>query len=280
MSWTSANDNGFPVRYEYRYKKASTSSWSDLNSPWSPVVQPLIVGGLINGANYNFQMRAINELGERESSTVTKEPRSVPIAPVFNVDNLGNTIGPGLSEEGLGEVTLRWDPLGTDLENGGASVTRYDLRVNGGNWNEISTSASTDSHVVEGLINGGRYLFDLQARNTHGIGPYSQIILIPGGPPDPPSSLTLSVTYSGSQATVDIEWLAPASDYGRPVTGYKWDRINYLGDGEVDSGVFSDEHSFARTSADKVYTYSVWAINQRGEGNVISDVITVTAAPP
>ena len=82
LSWGAATANGSAIiRYEYRYKKSSESSWSS----WTSVglSTSVTVSDLEGGRTYNFEVRAVNGAGDGASSSSSDTlPRSPPAKPV------------------------------------------------------------------------------------------------------------------------------------------------------------------------------------------------------
>ena len=74
LSWNRPSDNGGSaiIRYEVRYQ-AVGEAWSE----WENVgagARGVTVGGLVNGREYSFEVRAVNALGKGGAETVRAVP--------------------------------------------------------------------------------------------------------------------------------------------------------------------------------------------------------------
>ena len=81
LSWGAAAANGSAITlYEYRYRKSGASSWSS----WTSVgtATSVTVSSLDSGAHYNFEVRAVNNVGTGPSSSTSGQVRTPPAKPV------------------------------------------------------------------------------------------------------------------------------------------------------------------------------------------------------
>ncbi len=193
LSWSRPSDNGGSpiIRYEYRYAATGEawSRWENAAAGSSGVT----VGGLINGREYVFEVRAVNALGKGGAETVraTPERRIAPPRPPPAPRPPGNGDGGGLllppeapaslmAMPGDGAVRLKWDPPESD---GGTSILRYEYRLKEGlgefgEWTPIEDSApgevNATGYTVGELLNGTVYVFELRAVNLVDEGPESE----------------------------------------------------------------------------------------------------------
>ncbi len=194
LSWNLPSDNGGSaiIRYEHRYQ-AVGEGWSD----WENVgagTSGVMVGNLINGREYVFEVRAVNALGKGGAETVqaTPERRITPRSPPPGGGGGGGGGGgllfpPGapaslMAMAGEGMVRLEWSPPESD---GGTPILRYEYRLKEGRgefgeWIPIADSAPDEvnaaGYTVEGLGNGTVYVFELRAVNLVGEGPVSEAV--------------------------------------------------------------------------------------------------------
>ncbi|MCH1434549.1 MAG: carboxypeptidase regulatory-like domain-containing protein [Acidimicrobiales bacterium] len=146
LSWTAPANNGSAItRYEYRINNGSAfDAGSGLNET---------IDGLTNGTLYSVDVRAVNVIGPSEWSNTTGTPRTTPTAPTPN-PTAGNT-----------QITVTW----TAPENGGATITSYDLRhrpTGTTNWTQINNVTSPTD--ITSLTNGTEYEVQLRATNAAG----------------------------------------------------------------------------------------------------------------
>ena len=149
-----ADVTGYEYRYSYTYE--TYSSWTSVGG----TNRRVSIGGLTNGRQYQFQVRAKNSVGYgAESLTIYKMPATTPSAP----QNLTKTVGDG-------EVSLYW---AAPYSNGGLIITDYEYSYREGSSGDFGswTSAGTDQWKrVTDLTNDTLYEFRVRARNRIGAG--------------------------------------------------------------------------------------------------------------
>ena len=90
---------------------------------------------------------------------------------------------------------------------------------NGGtSWTTVDTGSTSTSATVSGLSDGTGYIFQVQAVNAIGSGPFSASspTITPSGPPGPPTITAITPTDGG----LAVAFTAPVSS--APVTGYRY----------------------------------------------------------
>ena len=122
-------------------------------------------------------------------------------------------------------VYLTWE---SPMDNGGAAVTGYNLSLTVHNPDgsvgvtEYLPSTSDHSRLVEGLVNGVTYTFEVQAENTAGQSEAARVSATPRratrevAVPGPVRSLAVE----GGSHLVALTWSPPLNDGGLPITGY------------------------------------------------------------
>ena len=114
-------------------------------------------------------------------------------------------------EPGDAQVTLTWDAPSSD---GGSAILRYEYAIDdSGTWIDAGLDLE---ETVPGLTNGQQYAFEVRAVNSAGPGAPARTAATPLGMPSVPESLTAT----GGDGEVVLEWTEPADDGGSPVTGY------------------------------------------------------------
>jgi titin len=240
---------------------------TDNGVTWHPLLVtgsgPLVgmVSGLINGTQYRVLVRAVNIAGPGQVTIATQAtPRTVPGAPVA----VGLT--PGDSQ-----FTARFQVQ----DDGGSSVTGYEISIDGGStWAPFTVSGTTTlTGVVTGLTNGTQYDVQLRALNVAGTGTASATLTVtPCTVPGQPSGL--SATPGDGAAAIALT--APYHDGGKPITGYEfsvdagstWSPMSTAGDDAVTGTATGLTNGVS-------YTLIVRAVNGAGPGPA-SDPVQVT----
>ena len=116
-------------------------------------------------------------------------------------------------EPGDAQVMLTWDAPSSD---GGSAILRYEYAIDdSGTWIDAGLDLE---ETVPGLTNGRQYAFEVRAVNSAGPGAPARTAATPLGMPSVPESLTAT----GGDGEVVLEWTEPADDGGSPVTGYEY----------------------------------------------------------
>jgi len=246
MNWTSvpvSQDGGDDIDY-YRVQLRPQGG-----SAGSPIVVPgansnsYLWSGLANGTPHQFRVRAHNRDGESNWS-----PWSAPLqaCTVPQPPNITSVV-PG---DKVADVTFT-EPG----DNGGCSVTQYNVRVAGSP--DLGTSVTSPGTVPKpGLTNGQPYAFEVRASNVIGdSGWVTSASVTPLGAPICPNTLQVSEIDRTSQT---ITW-DPANFNGGSTNSYEY---QVLGGG---SGPTSSATSHTLSLApNQGHTISVVAINEAG----------------
>src|SRR5215469_5995290 len=164
--------------------------------------------------------------------------------------------------------------------NGGSAVTGYVIKAYPGG-KSVRTRA-VKSFLVGGLKNGTSYTFTVAAVNKSGTGPASRrsAAIRPRAPTVPAAPHTVAAIAGFQQITVN--WSAPASNGGAPVTGY---RITTTPATKVVSAT-GDARSYTLTGLtnNTAYRVSVAAVNAVGRSKAaisaaVKPHLTVPSAP-
>jgi predicted phage tail protein len=181
-----------------------------------------VAKGLTNTSRSYFVVRAINAVGTGPPSTeVSAVPAGAPHRPTGLVAYPGN-----------GSAGLRWSA--PDAEN--SSITGFNVYKGATRVNASPLPATARSTTVTGLANGTTYSFTARAVNASGQSPPSAAVSVTptaaATPPTPPRNL--AAAPGNGKAT--LTWTAPASNGGKPVTGFNVYK-GALPDGEAASPV-------------------------------------------
>jgi hypothetical protein len=132
---------------------------------------------------------------------------------------------------------------------------------------------------VDSSVGAGVTYYEVEAVNTYGAGAASTQVSVPGAVvPGPPTGVSATPQPGGS---VRVQWAAPASDGGSPVTGYQVAVTNGA------TLVTTVATAAGTTSAvvpglvtGTAYTFTVSAVNAVGTGGGASAVATADATAP
>ena len=162
------------------------------------------IPSLTNGTEYTGRVIATRTGADDgpPSAEVTGTPFTTPGAP----QHLSGVPG----DE---QVMLTWDAPSSD---GGSAILRYEYAIDdSGTWIDAGLDLE---ETVPGLTNGQQYAFEVRAVNSAGPGAPATTAATPLGMPSVPESLTAT----GGDGEVVLEWTEPADDGGTPVTGYEY----------------------------------------------------------
>jgi len=217
---------------------------------------------LQGGTSYAFTVYAKDTSGDDgpQSTVFNFIPQSIPGAPTAVS-----------AVAGVGQVTLTWS---APTNAGGLALSDYRISATG--VEEITVANNLTTRVVTGLTAGSEYTFLIKARNDLGksLSASFSAVTVPNTP-GVPTSVTTSVTGT----SVSANWVAPASNGGSAITGYKAYLINAAGS-DVTSTTPSTTSTEFTTVAPGTYTVKVIASNLVGDSarSDASSSATVAAA--
>ena len=134
LSWTTPGDGGSAItKHQYRFKEPSFTdpwgAWTDIpdSAPGGANATGHTVSGLTNAQRYQFQVRAVNAIGDGTASAIVSGVAgSPPPAPTSLMAIPGTTF-----------AVLSWTTPG----QGSSAILYHELRINGGSWAAIPDSA-------------------------------------------------------------------------------------------------------------------------------------------
>ncbi len=203
VSWTAPTNSGYGTVSGYTVTASPGGATCTPNPATATGCQ---IGGLTKGTPYTFAVTATNEFGTGAAATTAAvTPRSVPGAPTATVSGHGN-----------GSLQLSIIP---PVDNGGATITRYQASTDGGTtWNTLTTSGTSPlTASISGLVNGTSYPVIVRASNSQGDGAASAAV---NGTPSTAASAPTGVTVTPGDSEASVAFTPPASDGGEPITGY------------------------------------------------------------
>ncbi|XP_065220483.1 twitchin isoform X27 [Planococcus citri] len=163
LQWEKPKDDGGTPVTAYVVEKldAKTGRWVPVGRSQKPEME---VKGLVEGHEYNFRVKAVNDEGESEpletdSTIIAKNPYDIP----------GKSGTPEIVDWDVDRVDLKWkEPDST----GGAPITGYIIEKKekfSPAWNEVLTTTGPACEAkVPGLKEGSQYQFRVRAVNKAG----------------------------------------------------------------------------------------------------------------
>jgi hypothetical protein len=217
---------------------------------------------LQGGTSYAFTVYAVDQLGVAGPASAVKNfiAESVPAAPTAVS-----------AVAGVGQVTLTWS---APTNAGGLALSDYKISATG--VDEITVANNLTTRVVTGLSAGSEYTFLIKARNSLGksVSASFSAVTVPNTP-GAPTSVTTSVTGT----SISANWVAPTSNGGSAITGYKAYLINAAGSDVVSTTPTTTSTEFTNVTPG-TYTVKVLATNLVGDSarSVASSSATVATA--
>ena len=162
-------------------------------------------------------------------------------------------------------------------EDGGKPITGYKIeyKVDAGDWKVLvsDTKSTGTTYTHKSLPSGEEFFYKVYAINSVGTstGFNTKNIKVDQSAPvsklGRPQGLTLT---SPSPSQVNLAWLAPDDDGGKPITGYKIEYKIDIGNYKAvlaDTKTISTKYEHKELKDAGTYYYRVYAINSAGTGD-------------
>ena len=266
LSWVAPASTGASAISGYRIEVSSNAgqSWADLAANTGNTTTTYSHTGLAAGTTRHYRVRAINASGAGPPSNVANATTSGTTGVPGPPTNLAATA------DGITAIGLSWR---APSNTGTSAITGYRIEVSsnaGTSWSNLvaNTGSTATTYNHTGLSANTTRHYRVSAINAAGTGVPSNVASATTAAvtrPGPPSNLEAE---AGGPTEVELDWDAPASDGGSPVTGY---RIEYSEDGddwddlEEDTESTSTRYVHRGARPGTRYWYRVRAINAAGE---------------
>ncbi|MDQ8037200.1 MAG: fibronectin type III domain-containing protein [Pedobacter sp.] len=165
--------------------------------------------------------------------------------------------------------------------NGGTPITGYTVTSTPGG---LSAGCNASPCTLSGLTFATRYTFSVTAQNAVGssVASAASNSVTPLAAPSAPQNVSASFALSGSSATINVSFAAPATNGGSPITGYTM----YLHDPNTQvtkpysCNMARLSCSFSNATLGGRYYVYVVAVNSIGTGATSTTQTVIPVAPP
>ncbi|KAK7916771.1 hypothetical protein WMY93_012532 [Mugilogobius chulae] len=203
LTWIPGQDNHSPVLeflVQFEEDLYEPGVWRNLSS--YPGDHNSVILQLAPFVNYHFRVIAINSVGQSEPSRPSPRYKTSGTAP--------DTIPRGLRGWGSSKdnMEISWEPL-SDLERNGPDLhysVWWRLSDSEGEWSNITTTASRQ--VVTNTNSYTAYDIKIQARNSFGHGPQSNVVVGYSGEDVPEAAPTNLKVYKVDSSKAHLQWTA------------------------------------------------------------------------
>jgi uncharacterized repeat protein (TIGR02543 family) len=265
IAWIMPSSDGGSAISDYivEYSVDGSGIWTTFADGTSTATSAAVTG-LIAGNAYEFRISAKNVIGNSIASFTSPTIETLPTAPTIT----------GVTSAS-GQVAVNWSAP-SHLGSGTITGDQYVVTAYDASGNEAGSCKPTSGQttcVVTGLNNGSSYTFKVAVITTVGTSEQSaaSATAIPAGVPSAPANV--AAVTSGSNMTITFD--APSDNGGSAITSYL---ITSSPAGATCSvGANATTYTCSGLAAGTNYTYSVKAVNSKGQSSASLDSTAVMA---
>ena len=247
LSWTQPNLNGFPLSaYTVQYSTNSGTTWTTLATQTSTTYSST---ALTQNTVYDYRINTTNSFGNTDGSANTAT--TYPIAT--------NVIS-GTSQSDT-SIQVTWNAI---AGNGSVQYSLERSADSGVTWTPVSIYLTGTTHTDTGLTPLTGYNYRVSSVNSAGLSSpsISSNTVTTFGVPDIPTNLALTALLN---AEIKLDWVAPTTTNGAPVTSYNIERSTNGSTWSVlVNNVSGLTHTDTSLTTSQVYYYKVSANNLYG----------------
>ena len=267
LHWALPSSNGSSAITNYHIYQGTTPG-GELSLATIGIATTYTSNGLAHGLLYYFKVAAKSSLGEGLRSNEANATTPIwPTAPRALLASAGNA-----------QVMLNWT---APLSNGGLGIVHYTIyqgTTAGGEDLVGLTIGNVSTYTISSLTNGQIYYFKIAAVNLAGTSPKSnEASATPMTVPTAPRTLT----STKGDGQIVLNWVAPYSNGGMAITGYKIYRSTSSGT-EILCNIVGNITSYTdmNVTNGQMYYYEVTAINADGEGPRSNEISATPSSQP
>jgi Domain of unknown function (DUF4082)/Fibronectin type III domain/Mo-co oxidoreductase dimerisation domain len=223
----------------------------------SPPLHALLANGLTGNGVYSYSPTPTFPTSSFSGSNYWVDVSFAPVGPAGQVTNVTATAGQN-------SAAISWS-----APTSGGSPTQYTITPFIGSTAQTPTTITgtppATNATITGLTQGTSYTFTVQASNPAGAGttssPSNAVTPTGSTPPTAPQN----VTASGATSQALINWTAPTSNGGSPITGYTiTPYIGSTAQTTTPAGASATSATVTGLTNGTAYTFTVKATNSIG----------------